>query len=161
MVTIRHNIDETQFKYLWAKYVKGSNIERHCAQCVPGTFSKKFSGAWNSDLLHQPTLAMDEVPDEEYQAIYFCGVYKKGFSTKKNYPHNLHLAVIPEEGRTDVFDFENWHIEIENGFVSRIPAEEELDDRFFKAPYDHHYYTCRIFRWMIGFFHPELLKTTI
>lgn len=161
MVTIRHNIDETKFKYLWAKYVKGSNIERHCAQCVPGTFSKKFSGAWNSNLLDQPILEMNEVPDGEYEAIYFCGVFKKGFSTKKNYPHNLHLAIIPQEGHNDVFDFENWHIEIEGGYIDRIPSEEELPEQFFKDPYDYHYFTCRIFRWMVGHFYPEILKKKI
>ncbi len=157
MITIKHNIDETQFKHLWAKYVKNHNILHHCASCVLGTYSKKFSGAWNKDLLSQPVLEMDEVEDGLYKAIYFCGVFKKGFP-KNNYPHNLHFIVIPEEGRSDVFDFENWHVEIEGGYLSSIPTEEQLDDRFFKEPYTAHHYTCRIFRWMIGFFHPELLK---
>lgn len=161
MITIEHNIDERQFKFLWAKYVKGSNLRRHCAQCIPGTFSKKFSGAWNKDLLSQPILEMDEVPDGEYKAIYFCGVFKKGFSTKKNYLHNFHLAIIPAEGKTETFEFENWKVKINNGIISRIPEEEELDDKFFVVPYDFHYYTCRIFRWMVGFFHPELLKQKI
>jgi hypothetical protein len=101
---------------------------------------------------------MDEVPEDSYKAIYFCGVIKAGYSAKKNYPHNFHLAVIPEEGKSDVFDFENWHVEIENGYISRIPSEDELPQQFFEAPYNEHYYTCRIFRWMVGFFYPNLLK---
>lgn len=156
MITIRHNLDETKFKHLWAKYVCDCNILNHCAGCVLGHYSKKFSGAWNKDLLSQPVLQMDEYPDGSFKAIYFCGVFKKG-APKNNYPHNFHMIVIPEEGRTAVYDFENWHVEIDGGYLSSIPAEEELDERFFKEPYTHHHYTCRIFRWMIGFFHPELL----
>jgi hypothetical protein len=158
MVTIKHNLDETKFKWLWAKYVRRGNLDRHCTWCIPGSYSKKFSGSYNKDLLKQPIIEMNEQPEGSYKAIYFCGVFKEGYSSGTNYPHNFHLAVIPQEGKNDVFDFENWHVEIFNGYVSRIPSEYELPQRFFKAPYDEHFYTCRIFRWMLGFFYPELLK---
>lgn len=157
MITIKHNFDETKFKWLWAKYVKAGNLGKHCTACLKGPYSKKFSGTSNKDLLNQPILAMDEVAIDDYKAIYFCGVLKKGYP-KTNYPHNVHFAVLPEDGTTDVWEFENWHVEIENGRLLNIPAESEMDERFFSEPYDEHYYTCRIFRWMVGFFYPNLIK---
>lgn len=157
MIRIKHNIDESKFKFLWAKYVEHGKIDKHCAQCLKGHWSKKFSGAWNSDLVSQPILDMDEFSDGSFKAIYFCGVAKSGYP-KNCYPHNLHFAVIPEDGAKDVFDFENWHVEIEGGRLSAIPDETQLDERFFTEPYNEHYYTCRIFRWMIGFFFPDYIK---
>ncbi len=161
MIKIRHNFDETKFKWLWAKYVRGGNIEKHCTACLKGPYSKKFSSTSNKDLLGQPELVMDEVPDGLYEAIYFCGVLKKGYLNKNplknNYPHNVHLAIRPVDGASDTWDFENWHVEIENGKLERIPATYELADKFFLAPYNSHYYTCRIFRWMVGHFYPKEL----
>lgn len=164
MVTIRHNIDPNKFKFFWTKYVREGDLSHHCAACVKGSWSKKFSAAWNKDETtgqQQPfssEITFDEKPEESYQAIYICGVFKEGFSTKKNYPRNVHLPIIPQEGTKDTFDFDGWHIEIKGGYVDRIPSEEELPQQFFEQPYDAHYYTCRIFRWMLGHFYPELLK---
>lgn len=161
MIIIHHNFDETKFKWLWAKYVRGGRIEKHCTASIPGLYSKKFSGTSNKDLLSQPILHMDEVQEGLYEAIYFCGVLKKGYlhsnPLKNNYRHNVHFAVRPQEGAYDVWDFENWHVEIENGILERIPQTYELHDKFFAEPYNSHYYTCRIFRWMVGHFYPELL----
>lgn len=71
MIVIKHNFDETKFKRLWAKYVKSGNLEKHCTASLKGPYSKKFSGASNKDLLLQPVLTMDEVPSDDYKAIYF------------------------------------------------------------------------------------------
>lgn len=162
MITIKHNFDETKFMWLWARYVKSGNIEKHCVNSIPGQYSKKFSGASNHDLLSQPILVMDEVPDGQYEAIYFCGVLKAGYlnknSEKNNYRHNVHFVVHPAQNASDVWDFENWHVEIENGYLEQIPPTYLLRDQFFKSPYDSHYYTCRIFRWMVGHFYPNQLK---
>ena len=162
MITIHHNFDEKKFKWLWAKYVKAGNIEKHCTACLIGPYSKKFSGASNHDLLEQPSLVMDEVPEGQYEAIYFCGVIKKGYLNKNplknNYPHNVHFAVRPVDGAHDVWDFENWHVEINGGVLEPIPTESQLNNRFFKTPYDAHYYTCRIFRWMVGHFYQDKLR---
>ena len=146
-----------------ARYVKSGNIEKHCVNSIPGTYSKKFSGASNHDLLSQPELVMDEVPEGKYEAIYFCGVLKKGYLNKdplkNNYPHNVHFAVKPVKGAHDTYDFENWHVEIEDGVLENIPATYELKEKFFtEEPYTSHYYTCRIFRWMVGHFYPEELQ---
>ncbi|MBR6105392.1 MAG: hypothetical protein IKP81_10105 [Paludibacteraceae bacterium] len=162
MITITHNFDGSKFMWLWAQYVKAGRIEKHCIGSIPGKLSKKFSGTSNKDFANQPCLVMDEVADGEYEAIYFCGVVKKGYLNpnplKNNYRHNVHFAVVPVDGARDVWDFENWHVEIEGGRIERIPATYELKPKFFNPPYDSHYYTCRIFRWMVGhFYQNELL----
>lgn len=161
MITIKHNFDETKFKWLWAKYVKAGNIDKHCTASLIGTYSKKFSGTSNHHLLSQPIIQMDEVASSEYEAIYFCGVLKAGYLNKNpdknNYQHNVHFAVRPLKHAKDVWDFENWHVEIEGGVLEHIPATYELNKRFFEPPYTSHYYTCRIFRWMIGHFYPQEL----
>ena len=161
MITIHHNFDESQFKWLWAKYVKAGNIEKHCTASLIGSYSKKFSGSTNQNLLSQPTLVMDEIPEGGYEAIYFCGVLKKGYLNKNpdknNYRHNVHFAVRPVANGHDVWNFENWHVEIDGGVLERIPDSYELKDRFFHTPYTSHYYTCRIFRWMVGHFYPQEL----
>ena len=162
MITIHHNFDETQFKWLWAKYVKAGNISKHCTASLIGQYSKKFSGSSNNNLLSQPVLNMDEVAEDHYEAIYFCGVLKKGYlhkdPTKNNYRHNVHFAVRPKEGAHDVWDFEEWHVEIDDGILEHIPEVYELKEKFFQEPYTSHYYTCRIFRWMVGHFYPHELR---
>ena len=161
MITIKHNFDESKFMWLWAKYVNAGNIEKHCTACLKGPYSSKFNGTKNKLLHEQTTMVMDEVPEGSYEAIYFCGVIKKGYLNKNpeknNYPHNVHFAVVPQNGAHDVWDFEGWHVEIENGKLSSIPTEDQLDQRFFQEPYNEHYFTCRIFRWMIGFFFPQYI----
>lgn len=162
MITIHHNFDEKKFMWLWAKYVKAGNIDKHCTACLIGSYSRKFSGTSNQDLLSQPDMVMDEVPEGQYEAIYFCGVLKKGYLNKNleknNYRHNVHFAVRPQDGAHDVWDFEDWHVEIDGGVLEHIPATYELGDKFFKAPYNSHFYTCRIFRWMVGHFYPQELR---
>lgn len=161
MITIHHNFDPSKFKWLWAKYVHGGDDTRHCTTCIKGRYSKKFSGTSNKDMLKQTTIVMDEQPDGTYDAVYFCGVVKKGYLNKdpkkNNYPHNVHFAIVPCEGERDVWNFEDWHVEIENGRLTRIPEENELDEKYFREPYDEHFYTCRIFRWMIGRYYPEMI----
>ena len=92
---------------------------------------------------------------------YLCGRINNrktnNNNNKNNYPHNVHFAVIPCKGKSAVWNFEEWHVEIENGIISPIPSQEMLDEKFFRKPYDEHFYTCRIFRWMVGFYYPKML----
>lgn len=154
MITITHNFDERKFKWLWAKYVTEGNNQKHCQACLHGPYSKKFSGTSNHDLLKQPVIVMDEKPEGTYKAIYFCGVVKKGYP-KTNYPHNVHFAIIPSRGCQDDWKFEDWSVHVDDGYFSHIPSEEKLAKKYFNKPYDEHYYTCRIFRWMLGMFYPQ------
>ncbi len=71
MISISHNFDESRFKWLWAKYVKAGNIEKHCTARLIGSYRKKFSGSRNQNLLSQPMFVMDEIPYQERTTALF------------------------------------------------------------------------------------------
>ena len=168
MVTITHNFSPDKFKFFWTKYVKEGNLKNHCVQCMRGSFSKKFSKALNKDsvsgdfLPFNSEIVFDEFPEDTYSAIYICGVSNKyGSTSKKNYPHNVHIPIIPKEGASDTWEFDGWRVDIKNGYVDQIPAEHDLHPKFFKPPYNEHYFTCRNFRWMIGRFYPDMVVESV
>jgi len=142
-VIIRHNFVPDDFMWLWAKYAVGFNECYHCTNCLRGRYSTRFSKARNPGLANDCTITFDE--HAGHQAIYICGVARKGYSSKKNYEHNVHLAIRPSPGRRSFFAFEDWHVEAEDGEVLSIPGTDDLDRRFLQlAPA---FTTCRIFRW--------------
>ena len=147
-VILHHNLNPDAFMWLWMKYVRGLNDRYHCTNCLQGWYGKKLNKA-NPELRSTPELSLDERPREAFQAIYICGVYKRGYP-KTNYPHNLHAAILPQEGKEDDFAFENWRLEIRNGVYLPIPAETELPEQYRSLPPE--YTTCRIFRWAACFF---------
>lgn len=149
MIKIKHNLDATKFKWLWSKYVEGGNDEKHCTNSLKGKYSKKFS-KHNENFNNETTIIFDEQPEDKFKAIYICGVINKGYSQKKNYPHNVHLAIFPKEGARCLYQFEEWEIEIEDGMISIIPEIEELPVKYQGLPEE--YVTCRIFRWAISYF---------
>lgn len=152
MIKIKHNLDSSKFKWLWSKYVTDGNDEKHCTNSLKGKYSKNFS-KHNENFNEETTMVFDEQADGTYKAIYICGVINRGYTQKKNYPHNVHAAIIPRAGVKDVWEFEGWRIEVENGFFDKIPEIEELPEKYKNLPDE--YVTCRIFRWAIGFFFPE------
>lgn len=147
MIKIKHNFDSSKFKWLWSKYVVGGNDGKHCTNCLKGKYSKKFS-KHNENFNNENIIEFDEV--EEYKAIYICGVINKGYTQKKNYPHNVHAAIEPKEGASDKWEFDGWFIEVENGVFSKIPSIEELPKKY--QSLSDEYITCRIYRWCIGYF---------
>lgn len=138
MIKIKHNLDATKFKWLWSKYVEGGNDEKHCTNSLKGKYSKKFS-KHNENFNNETTIIFDEQPEDKFKAIYICSVINKGYSQKKNYPHNVHLAMVPKEGARCLYQFEEWEIEI-----------EELPVKYQGLPEE--YVNYRIFRWAIGYF---------
>ena len=155
-ITLRHNLDPDSFIWLWAKYVVSANLEKHCTAGLKaltvrknngrGTpYSQLFSKASNPYMKDSRILTMDENQNQSFKAIYLCGVAAAGYSSKKNYPHNLHAAIVNTPGETDTFEFENWSITAENGTFTRIPNEEELSREHQRLPKE--YTTCRIWRW--------------
>jgi hypothetical protein len=142
-VTIRHNFTPDDFMWLWAKYVFGFNERYHCTNCLRGPYSARFSKAKNPRLAEDRTIVFDE--HSGHEAIYICGVARKGYSSKKNYIHNVHLAIIPTPQVHTTFSFEHWKVSIANGQVQTIPDTEQLPLplRVLPLPYT----TCRIFRW--------------
>jgi hypothetical protein len=149
-VVIRHNFTPNDFMWLWAKYVVGFNEKYHCTNCIRGRYSYRFSKARNPLLAQERQIAFDE--HDGHQAIYICGVARKGYSVKKNYPHNVHLAIRPMTSAYSSFEFENWTVAVENGDILPIPGPEQLPTFLQGLP--DRYTTCRIFRWGAGFFLP-------
>lgn len=146
-VIIRHNFTPANFMWLWAKYVVGFNELYHCTNCLRGPYSARFSKAKNPRLAEDHTIAFDEHTD--HSAIYICGVARKGYSSKQNYEHNVHLAIRPSTNHNCSFQFEQWRVDIEGGEALPIPAASELKNYFQQLPTP--YTTCRIFRWAACF----------
>jgi hypothetical protein len=147
-IVIRHNFTPDAFMWLWAKYVVGFNERCHCTNCLRGRYSHRFSKARNPHLSTDRELAFDEYGG--HRAIYICGVARKGYSVKKNYEHNVHLALKPSLGTSARFTFEDWAVEVENGELLVIPSQAVLPTRFSALP--ERFTTCRIFRWAAMYF---------
>jgi hypothetical protein len=143
---LTHNLDPKEYMWLWAKYVTGYNAEKHCTSVLRGYYSKKLSGH-NKDLPNTQVLVLDEQPVGDYAAIYICGVSKRGYRIKANYPHNLHTSILPLASTSDKFSFEGVSLNILNGRFLPIPSQEQL------APYDRErseaHTSCRIYRWAV------------
>ncbi len=142
-VIIRHNFTPDDFMWLWAKYVFGFNERHHCTNCLRGPYSARFSKAKNPRLAENRTIVFDE--HAGHQAIYICGVARKGYSSKKNYDHNVHLAIRPAAGDASAYQFERWHVSITNGTLLPIPSFDDLPENLKRLP--PAYSQCRIFRW--------------
>lgn len=145
-IVLEHNLDPQRFMWLWAKYVRGVNDQKHCTNSLLGKYSHRLGGH-NTDLQSTVRLVLDEFPPGTISAVYICGVAKQGYRNHENYPHNLHATILPQPGRRDMFSFENWLLKVENGVFDRIPALGELPEVYRKLPDE--FTTCRIFRWAV------------
>jgi hypothetical protein len=131
--------------WLWAKYVRGVNPSRHCTNSLRGSYSKHFS-KWSPSL--SSSIAFDEKPPGSFGAIYLCGVSSRGYAKHLNYPHNVHIAIQPEDGVSDEWSFENWRVDIRNGRLLVIPDAKDLPAQYQSLPAE--FTTCRIFRWAVS-----------
>jgi hypothetical protein len=144
-VSLEHNLEPDKFKWLWMKYVTAINDRNHCTNCLRGPYGKILS-KHNAELSSSPVIALDELREDSFKAIYICGVIKKGYP-RTNYEHNLHAVIQPKLGRSDSFEFENWQLSVTNGFFQPIPSEAELPEKYRSLPPE--FTTCRIFRWAV------------
>jgi hypothetical protein len=155
-IILQHNLRPEEFMWLWGKYAVGFNPAYHCTNCVRGRYSKVLSKPKNPALGHQPELLLNERLAGTFDAFYICGVSKHGYSAKKNYPFNLHAAVQPIPGASDVLEFREWRLSVRNGRFLRIPAQGEIPEAYRKLPSE--FVTCRIFRWASAFYSPGGLE---
>jgi hypothetical protein len=152
MVQVSHNFDPDCFMWLWAKYVTGFNKERHCTNAIRGQYSKKFSKN-NPAFPDIRDILFDEQPPESYDAIYICGVAKRGYTRKQNYPHNVHAAILPVPAFEDEWAFEGWRMTVHGGRLLVIPASpNEIPEQYRSFP--DPFITCRIFRWAASWYSP-------
>lgn len=154
-IIINHNFLGYKFKWLYAKYAYGCNPLHHCTNAIKGRYSKVFSRL-NPGFLPGRKIVMNEFPDIVWDAIYICGVASQGYTKHKNYPHNVHVAILPQEGATDHWEFENWKMDIQNGIFEYVPSEKEIDPQYLKLP--EQYWTCRMFRWAVWHYHSSLQR---
>jgi hypothetical protein len=145
-VKVTHNLNGAAFMWLWAKYVTGVNDTKHCTASLRGPYSRRLS-RHNPKLASHRELILDEVPRDRFHAIYICGVARRGYARKKNYPFNLHAVVLPKPGATGEFAFDGWELRAENGIFLPIPSEAELAEPYRGLPPE--FTTCRIFRWAV------------
>lgn len=146
-IIIHHNFDGHKFKWLYAKYAYGANPLHHCTNAIRGKYSKRFNRN-NPEFDALKSIVLDEYPELGWDAIYICGVSTNGYSKHANYPHNVHVAVLPSPGIMDEWQFENWKMTVENGVFEEVISEEELDDKYKSLPAE--YVTCRMFRWAVS-----------
>jgi hypothetical protein len=154
MIEITHNFDPDRFMWLWTKYVTGFNEKCHCTNAIRGRYSRKL---WkgNPGLTAQPTVTLDEQPEDSYRAIYVCGVIRQGYAASRNYAHNVHAAILPVPGAQDEWVFEDWKLRVDNGRFLPIPVGAgQLPVRYQGLP--DAFTSCRIFRWAAQFFDPSL-----
>lgn len=150
---ISHNFDGKNFMWLYAKYAYGANPQHHCTNAIKGRYSTKFTRN-NSDFKPGMNIIMDEFPDLGWDAIYICGVSRYGYVKHENYPHNVHIAILPKPGANDSWAFENWTMTVENGVFELVISEDELNAKYKKLP--EQYVTCRMFRWAVWHYRKQL-----
>jgi len=151
-IIMQHNLRPEQFMWLWGKYAVGFNPAYHCTNCIRGPYSKVLSKPKNPALGRQDELVLNERPAGTFDAFYICGVARRGYSAKRNYPFNLHAAVQPIPGAFDVFEFLEWRLSVRNGRFLQIPAQDDIPAAYRGLPPE--FVTCRIFRWASVFYSP-------
>ena len=148
-----HNFVGNKFKWLYAKYAYGCNPNHHCTNAIRGRYSKKFSRN-NPDFAPGSTIILDEFPTDSWDAIYICGVSSSGYTKHQNYIHNVHIALIPAPGRRDHWEFENWVMDLENGYFEYVPSEKEIPAKYLSLP--EQFWTCRMFRWAVWHYRKQI-----
>ena len=152
-IILTHNFNPQKFKWLYAKYAYGVNPKQHCTNAIRGKYSKRFTRN-NPKFQETATIVMDEYPELNWDAIYICGVSTKGYAKHENYPHNVHIAVIPAPGETDTWEFENWQMAVTNGKFEYVISQDELDTGY--KDYPDQYVTCRMFRWAVWHYRDQI-----
>ena len=145
-IILTHNFDGKKFKWLYAKYAYGCNLEHHCTNAIRGRYGKRFSRL-SKDFMPGQCLELNEYPIESWDAIYICGVSSNGYAKHENYSHNVHAVILQRESVKSHWEFENWMMDVENGIFEAIPSEKEIDVKYLKLPKE--FYTCRMFRWAV------------
>lgn len=130
MVEFRTLVVHEPFRYLWLKYVTGTNLNRHCAQCLKGEYSERIPT--------EPGIYRDIALDEQpAKILYLCGVSKP-----YNWNRNFHLPMIAAEGES--FRHSHLWITVEVLNARPLPIETKAMHEIAHPKLgDRKYHTCR------------------
>ncbi len=100
MIEFRWLTVHMPFRFLWLKYVTGTNLDQHCAKSLKGEYSERVKP--------QPGIYRDIVLDEHpAKILYLCGVAKP-----YNWSKNFHLAMIAKPGESFSVSESNITVEV-------------------------------------------------
>lgn len=129
MIKIKKIIVSSSFRYLWLKYITGTDLNVHCAKSLLGEYSKKVS----NKIGIYTDITLNEF---NYKVMYLCGV-----AFPFNWDNNFHLAFKYKEGEILKYNSNGIDIEIENAI--QLPIDiNNIDYSHPKAKFKS-YYTCR------------------
>lgn len=123
------------YKYLWLKYVKGFDLNNHCAKCLVGNYSEKISPQINN----HKTVEGVVLDEYDYKYIYICGV-----TSPYVWKDNLHLALEDCKGSVVEYKFDDGVIIVED--AKQIPIYRQTVYNHPKGIYAS-YNTCRNWRF--------------
>lgn len=133
MVKIEYFYTDRMYKYLWLKYVTGTNLAVHCARCLVGEYEERIKAYMRSVY----NLELKEAP-----VYYLCGV-----AHDRQWKHNLHVAFVPAAGQEIIIDDDFCRLKIVN--ARRL----EISTRFIDWNDPHsrrkEYCTCR--NWQFAY----------
>ena len=124
----------SNFKYLWLKYVNGYDLDNHCARSLVGSYSKKI----NNKIANEKDILLNEHNSKTY---YLCGV-----SLPFNYDNNFHLAFKYSKGNNIIIN--------ENGVDIKIIDAERIiikkqDIYNHEKGYNRQFSSCR--NWQFAY----------
>jgi hypothetical protein len=104
---IEHLSVNSQFRYLWLKYIKDYDLGNHCAKSLVGSYTK-------ADLKKVESLNLNEYDSKTY---YMCGV-----AFPFVWSNNFHLAFKYSKGSDFVYESNGITIKVRDAV--RIPIEQ-------------------------------------
>jgi hypothetical protein len=126
------------FGGFWGKTVEGFDDSVHCINCLIGHKIKEVNK-------HMRTNVPLEIMVHEGEAFYLCGV-----TYPYEWPLNLHLAVIAEEGAMAEKKMSNGDTAIIYG-GRELPIDERFALEYYKDK-GRLFYTCRNFQFGVQYF---------
>lgn len=120
----------SRFKYLWLKYVRGVNLNYHCAKCLIGDYSEKIINT----MFKGRNIELDE---------YRCGYYYLcGVSIPYVWRNNFHLAFRYSEGKKIKVERNGIRIIISD--AEEIPiVPVDLNSNKHPRRFSPEFFTCR------------------
>ena len=127
MVKIEYFYTDRMYKYLWLKYVTGTNLSVHCARCLLGEYEERFKAYMRSIY----NLELRDAP-----VYYLCGV-----AYDRIWRHNLHVAFVPAAGQEIIIDNDFCRLKIVN--ARRLEISTRFIDWSNPLSRRKDYHTCR------------------